>query len=85
MHACRYKWLSSAAGQNFGGIYKLQRQGTAFATPEQWLQQLGIYSATQQSAADYMEVSVHTFGCISGYISLMQIGRICSCTFAAAH
>jgi hypothetical protein len=57
LHARRYKWLSSAAGQKFGGIYKLQRQGMAFATPEQWLHQLGIYSATQQSAADYMSVS----------------------------
>jgi hypothetical protein len=54
---CRYKWLSQEAGKRFGGIYKLQQQGKAFSTPEQWLKQLDIYNATQQSAVDYMTVS----------------------------
>jgi hypothetical protein len=48
--------LSQDAGKRFGGIYKLQQQGKAFATPEQWLKELDIYNATQQSAADYMTV-----------------------------
>jgi hypothetical protein len=48
--------LSQEAGKRFDGIYKLQQQGKAFITPEQWLKQLDIYNATQQSAADYMTV-----------------------------
>lgn len=53
---CRYKWLSEEAGRRFGLIYALQQQGTAFETPEEWLQQLDLYNMTQQSAADYMKV-----------------------------
>lgn len=53
----RYKWLSQEAGKRFGGIYKLQQQGTAFTTPEEWLKRLNIYNITQQRAVDYMVVS----------------------------
>lgn len=52
----RYKWLSQEAGKRFGGIYSLQQQGTAFSTPEAWLRKLNLFDATQQQAAEFMEV-----------------------------
>jgi hypothetical protein len=43
-------------GKRFGSIYDKQRAGQAFDTPQQLWEALGLYNATQQSAADYMQV-----------------------------
>jgi hypothetical protein len=37
-------------------VYDMQAAGRAFDTPRAWLEALGLWNATQQSAADYMAV-----------------------------
>lgn len=43
-------------GKRFSRIYGMQQAGRAFDSPRQLWEALNLFNATQQNAADYMQV-----------------------------
>lgn len=78
----RYKWLATKTGGQFGRIYSLQQQGKAFDTPQAWLEAVGLFNATQQSAAGYMAVR-NAAGWLAGCLCL-ELAAGCWCCWACS-